>query len=94
MTVSLEEVKKFIRVDGTFEDDVIHSLISAAITELRLSGVSERTTAHEDYPLYELAVKAIVSQNYEGRGVIDDNKSIINSLVLKLKDYPAVSSNE
>jgi uncharacterized phage protein (predicted DNA packaging) len=94
MSITLEEVKKFIRVDGSFEDDVIQSLVDAAVSELRASGVSERAEAQEDYPLYELAVKAIVSQNYEGRGVLGDNKSIIQSLILKLKDYPAVNKDE
>lgn len=94
MTIQLESVKEFLRVDGTFEDDVILSLINAAVVELEKSGVSKRTTAHEDFPLYELTVKAIVSQNYEGRGVLGDNKSIIQSLILKLKDFPTVDSNE
>jgi len=89
----LDDVKDFLRVDGTFEDSVIHSFISAAKAELKASGVSERTTAHEDYPLYELAVKAIVSQNYDGRGVLGDNESIIHSLVLKLKDFPVVKTD-
>lgn len=98
MTISeelKEEVKQFIRVDGTFEDEyVILPLISAAITELKISGVLPRTKDDEDYPLYTLAIKAIVSQNYDGRGVLGDNKSIIQTLILKLKDYPVVNKDE
>lgn len=89
----LERVKEFIRVDGTYEDDVINSLILAAIVELEKSGVSRRSESNDDYPLYELAIKAIVSQNYEGRGIVE-GENIIQSLILKLKDYPAVSDNE
>lgn len=65
----LNDVKEFLRVDGTYEDGVILSLIEAAKAELTLSGVIERKSGDPDYPLYELAIKVLVTQNYEDRGL-------------------------
>ena len=90
MSLMLQDVKEFLRVDGTYEDSVINSLIEAAKAELRISGVVERLTSDPDYPLYELAVKVIVTQNYEDRGLEKRDNRVLESLILKLKSYPIV----
>ncbi|PWA08655.1 phage gp6-like head-tail connector protein [Pueribacillus theae] len=88
----LNDVKEFLRVDGTYEDGVILSLIEAAKAELTLSGVAERKKADPDYPLYELAIKVIVTQNYEDRGLEKRDNRVLETLILKLKNFSVVVS--
>lgn len=90
MSLAITDMKEFLRVDGTYDDSVIESLIEAAKVELTLSGVIERTYGSPDYPLYELAVKVIVTQNYEDRGLEKRDNRVLESLILKLKSYPIV----
>lgn len=90
MSLALNDVKEFLRVDGTYDDSVIESLIEAAKAELTMSGVFERVYGTPDYPLYELAVKVIVTQNYEDRGLEKRDNRVLESLILKLKSYPIV----
>ncbi|RWR06746.1 head-tail connector protein [Siminovitchia fortis] len=91
----LNDVKEFLRVDGTYEDGVILSLIEAAKAELTLSGVIERKSGDPDYPLYELAIKVLVTQNYEDRGLEKRDNRVLETLILKLKNFSvAVSPNE
>lgn len=87
MTLELSDVKKFLRVDGSYEDSVIDSLIKSAVVELKLSGVKERKAESNEFPLYETAVKIIVSRDYEDRGFSDRDMRIIDSIILKLKDF-------
>lgn len=86
----LNDVKEFLRVDGTYEDGVVLSLIEAAKVELTLSGVVERKKSDPDYSLYELAVKVIVTQNYEDRGLEKRDNRVLESLILKLKSFSSV----
>lgn len=88
----LNDVKEFLRVDGTYEDGVILSLIEAAKAELTLSGVVERKKEDADYPLYELAIKVIVTQNYEDRGLEKRDNRVLETLILKLKNFSVVVS--
>lgn len=90
MSLMLNDVKEFLRVDGAYEDSVILSLIEAAKAELTLSGVVERKIEEPDYSLYELAIKVIVTQNYEDRGLEKRNNRVLESLILKLKSFPVV----
>ena len=90
MSLALSDMKEFLRVDGTYDDSVIESLIEAAKAELAMSGVVERPYGTPGYPLYELAVKVIVTQNYEDRGLEKRDNRVIESLILKLKSYPIV----
>lgn len=87
MTPDLEDVKEFLRVDGAYENGVIESLIRSAKVELKKSGVKERPPDHEDYPLYETAVKITVARDYEDRGFSDRDMRIIDNIILKLKDF-------
>lgn len=92
--ITLEEVKGFLRVDGDHEDGVIDSLIKAAKTELKLSGVSPRNENDPDFPLYELAVKVLVTQNYENRGIEKVDNRVLETMILKLKDFSVGESHE
>lgn len=92
MALTLESVKAFLRIDGTYEDGVINSLLDAAEAELQSSGVRQRDPAERDFPLYEKAVKFIVERDYDGRvqSPTEANRSdkVIQSLILKLREYP------
>lgn len=92
MALTLESVKAFLRVDGTYEDGVLNSLLDSAKVELQLAGVREREPAEKDFPLYEKAVKFIVERDYDGRAqsATEANRSdkVIQSLILKLREYP------
>lgn len=68
MAVTLEAVKSYCRIDGDFEDELLLSLIDAAKTYLDNAGIPE---PEEDWPLYELAVKAIVLEFFEHRGLTE-----------------------
>ena len=90
MSLALTDMKEFLRVDGAYDDSVIESLIEAAKAELTMSGVIERDFGSPDYPLYVLAIKVIVTQNYEDRGLEKRDNRVLESLILKLKSYPIV----
>lgn len=68
MTISLESVKHYCRIDGDEEDDLLLSLIDAAKAYLESAGVSE---PEEDDPRYLLAVKAMVLHFYDYRGLTE-----------------------
>lgn len=68
----LEQVKLYLRVDGTLEDDLIESLISAAEEEIKTASGKTKTAAGKDIavsPLYQTAVKMLVAHWYDNRGI-------------------------
>lgn len=68
MAVTLEAVKGYCRIDGGFEDELLLSLIDAAKAYLDNAGVPE---PEGDVPIYDLAVKALVLEFYEHRGLTE-----------------------
>lgn len=87
MSINLDKAKTWLRVDGTYEDDLIKDLIKEAVSELESSGVKERAEADGDYPLYSKAIKYIVIRDYEARGVEEIEDKVLQSFILKLKDW-------
>lgn len=68
MTIDLEAVKAYCRIDGDEEDTLLLSLIDAAKDYLDGSGIHE---PEEDNPLYALCVNAIVLDYYDHRGMAE-----------------------
>ncbi|MBP1950293.1 head-tail connector protein [Virgibacillus litoralis] len=59
---SIDEVKSYLRVDGTEDDMFISSLISVAQEDLASSGITNTETER-----YGLAIKLLVANHYEER---------------------------
>ncbi|MGR6115716.1 head-tail connector protein [Aeribacillus composti] len=85
MNISLEELKKYLRIDGSEDDDILTLLVNAAKEALKKAGVPE-----SDSDLYKLAVMLYVALYYENRDPstkMDKLNFAFESIVLKLKDY-------
>ncbi len=69
--MTLEEVKKYLRVDDNEEDDVIQSLIMAADSYLKKSTgkLMSGTNKIENDELYNMCLKLLIAHWYENRGV-------------------------
>lgn len=68
MTIDLDDVKNYCRIDGTEEDALILSFIDAAKGYLDGAGVPE---PEADDPRYLLCVKAMVLEFYDHRGMTE-----------------------
>ena len=68
MTIDLDDVKTYCRIDGTEEDALILSFICAAKGYLDGAGVPE---PEADDPRYLLCVKAMVLEFYDHRGMTE-----------------------
>lgn len=88
MAVEKEEVKKYLYIDGSHQDDVIEELIKSAEIELYLSGVDEFNPADKQYPLYRLAIMIIVARHFEDRSSMEKPGVNLDYIISKL----AVSS--
>jgi uncharacterized phage protein (predicted DNA packaging) len=80
----LEEVKEYLKVDGTDEDTEILGLIDAAEAYLTNAGV----TKDETNELYKLAVKMLVVNWHENRqpiGKVDKLAFGLDSIITQLK---------
>jgi uncharacterized phage protein (predicted DNA packaging) len=85
MNISLEELKKYLRIDGSEDDDILTLLIDSAKEFLKNAGVPE-----SESKLYKLAVMLYVSLHYENRDPsvkIDKLNFAFESIVLQLKEY-------
>ncbi|MED0649760.1 head-tail connector protein [Aeribacillus pallidus] len=85
MNLSLEELKKYLRIDGSEDDDILTLLIDGAREYLKNAGVPE-----SESKLYKLAVMLYVSLHYENRDPsvkIDKLNFAFESIVLQLKEY-------
>lgn len=68
MTIDLDDVKTYCRIDGTEEDALILSFIDAAKGYLDGAGVPK---PEADDPRYLLCVKAMVLEFYDHRGMTE-----------------------
>jgi len=83
----IEIVKKYLRIDGSEDDEVLALLIESAEEELEESGIPEERKKERRY---ELAVMLYVTLFYENRDPsiqIDKLNTAYQSLILKLKSY-------
>ncbi|MER3120801.1 head-tail connector protein [Bacillus altitudinis] len=85
MSIDLEKVKHFLRVDGDEDDVLIEELIASAAEYLENAGVKE---AQEQSALYGLAVKLLVQEWFDNRGVNPVSHKLyfsLQSIILQLK---------
>ncbi|BAD74817.1 MULTISPECIES: head-tail connector protein [Geobacillus] len=83
--ISLNEVKNYLRIDGSEDDAILTLLIDGAKEYLKNAGVPESDSA-----LYKLAVMLYVALHYENRdpsAKMDKLNFAFESIVLQLKDY-------
>ncbi|HFK1431590.1 TPA: head-tail connector protein [Bacillus cereus] len=76
----LEEVKRYLRIDGDEEDQDIESFINAAKQELIDAGVNENRLVTD---LGKTAIKIIVGSLYDGEES-KLSKTLLN-IIMKLK---------
>lgn len=84
MQVTVQEMKKYLLIDGDHQDSVIEGLIEASEAELHGSGVREMVEGDKLYPLYKLAVKILVSRYFEDRGQAESNNVKLDYIISKL----------
>ena len=81
----LQEVKNFVRVDGTDEDISLGSLISASKLFFKnTTGI----VVDETNDLHELAIKLLVSNSYENRLPVGEGEKLafsLDSILFQLK---------
>jgi uncharacterized phage protein (predicted DNA packaging) len=81
----LEEVKNYLRIDGSEEDSFLASLILASKEYIKnATGI----TVDENNDLHKLAVKLLVSQSYENRLPIGEGAKLafsLESILLQMK---------
>lgn len=85
MSVSLEELKNYLRIDGSEDDEVLALLVDAAEEYLADAGVPEEA---KEKAKYKLAVMLLVALNYENRNPamkIDKLSFGLESIILQLK---------
>lgn len=83
---SIHLVKKYLRIDGSEDDEVLALLISSAEMDLEDSGVPK-----SDDPRYDVLVAlhtALYSENRDPSIKIEKLNAAYQSLLLKLKVYP------
>ena len=77
MLITVEEAKKYARIDGDYEDDVIESLILFA--EGIIKGALGDDFPRDD-PRIKLLAKCIVCEKYDNREVTASGNKVSNSM--------------
>lgn len=95
--MNIESIKEWLRIDYSFEDTTILSILESAKEELYFSGVPEYNEDEVGYSLYCSAIKYIISRDYETRGFVKENynskdqksfnEKALQSFILKLKKW-------
>ncbi|PWW37394.1 MULTISPECIES: head-tail connector protein [Paenibacillus] len=83
--LSLETLKKYLRIDGSEDDEILTLLVDVAKEYLNGAGVLE-----SDKALYRLAIMMHVALNYENRNPAIKIESInfsLQSIILQLKEW-------
>jgi len=85
LELSLDELKKFLRIDGSEDDDILTLFVEGAKEYLANAGVPESNNK-----LYKIAVMLYCALHYENRDPavqIDRFNFALESIILQLKDY-------
>ncbi len=82
----LEAVKHYLRVDGSEQDSLLSSFVSAAKTYLTGAGVAEVAEGADGYDLYLLAVCVHVSMSFYGDEKGGLERALV-SIILQTKKY-------
>lgn len=90
--MELEEIKVYLRVDFSEDDEFILSLQSAAEEYLKNAGIK----VEYENDLYKTAVKMLISNWYNNRDVIgrNDTLSIMFKSIVSQLAYKGSDSNE
>lgn len=95
MAITLESVKAYLRVDGTYDDSLITQCIAAARAHMdgavdnfeTLYGNDEKFTTLADQTMYTL-----ITEMYTNRDARNDNRQslpyIVKSMITQLQNYP------
>lgn len=81
----IDDIKTYLRIDGSEDDAILTLLISAAEEYLKDAGVPETAKVSAKY---NLAVMLLVALNYENRNAgasIDKLSFSLESVILQLK---------
>lgn len=85
--MDLEELKLFLRLDGSDDDTLIQSLELAAVEYLTNAGVNKDYTK----ALYKLAIKLLVGHWYENRSIVASDNNVafnLDTMITQLKSIP------
>ncbi|GIP38644.1 hypothetical protein J31TS4_19240 [Paenibacillus sp. J31TS4] len=82
---TLDELKQYLRIDGSEDDMSLALFLEAAREYLFNAGVPERVSS-----LYKLAVMRYVAIEFENRGVDMKEDRSLNSMIWQLKSYAPV----
>lgn len=89
MSITLDEMKLYLRVDDTDEDSLIGNLIEFAKEEIKNStGFDFESSDGSFGKTYNLAIMVIVTDRYENRSSSDQEfipNNILSSIYTKLK---------
>jgi len=87
--LTLDEVKTYLRIDGSEDDAILALLMNSAKEYLANSGIPKPEQGSES-PLYNLAVMLYVALHYENRDPaarMDKFSFALESIILQLKNY-------
>lgn len=82
--MNVDELKLYLRIDGTEEDILIQGLQLAAEEYMTNAGVNKDYTKE----LYKLAIKLLVSHWYENRSIVGKADKLafsLDTMILQLK---------
>lgn len=96
--IPMEELKRFLREDGKFNEPTIQLLWESAKSELKHSGVPDYEEDDDEYPLYKICLFLLVSRDYEKRSLESNELQALEKNVLRIRQFTAteeeVNSNE
>ncbi|PEV74139.1 head-tail connector protein [Bacillus cereus] len=93
MVLTVEEAKKYLRVDGNEEDDLITSFVEAA--EIYIKNATSKTVDLKS-ELATLAARILIAHWYENREAVGKAEQLLFSLqsILVQLQYSGGDSNE
>lgn len=84
--MELQEIKEYLRIDGSEEDTSLSSFLKGAQFFLKNAGVPNDVSSQQE--LYDISVKMLVSHWYENReplGKADQLAFSLGSIITQLK---------
>lgn len=85
--IPMEELKRFLREDGEFNEPTILLLWESAKSELKLSGVPDYEDTDDEYPLYKICLFLVVSRDYEKRALENNELQALEKNILRIRKF-------
>lgn len=85
--IPMEELKRFLREDGKFNEPTIQLLWESAKSELKLSGVPDYEEDDDEYPLYKICLFLLVSRDYEKRSLENNELQALEKNILRIRKF-------